>query len=213
MMNTVSILDYGCGNILSLKRAINELGFNVKLCRDEKDLKDTNFLILPGVGAFENAMNLLKKNNFIDAIKEYCLIKKKPMLGICLGMQLLLTKSYEMGENQGLNIIEGENIFLKNKLKDKKFKIPHIGWEEIYFSKKKLSKSLMLKEFEQKSFYYVHSYIASLKNQENLIAYSVYHDIKIPAIIQFNNIMGFQFHPEKSGINGLKLLKTTLETI
>ncbi len=212
-MKSVSILDYGCGNILSLKRAVMESGLDVKFCDDEKSLKNSNFLILPGVGAFENAMNLLKQRNLINALKEYSTVKKKPILGICLGMQLLLTKSYEMGENQGLDIIKGANILIKSNLKSSKFKIPHIDWEEIYFRKNLLSKDFIFKDLNQKSFYFVHSYMASLENPENLIAYSKYQDVKIPAIIQSDNIIGCQFHPEKSGINGLKLLKSAFRLI
>ena len=212
-MKSVSILDYGCGNILSLKRAVMESGLDVKFCDDEKSLKKSNFLILPGVGAFENAMNLLKQRNLINALIEYSTVKKKPILGICLGMQLLLTKSYEMGENQGLDIIKGANILIKSNLKSSKFKIPHIDWEEIYFRKNLLSKDFIFKDLNQKSFYFVHSYMASLENPENLIAYSKYQDVKIPAIIQSNNIIGCQFHPEKSGINGLKLLKSVFRLI
>ena len=128
-------------------------------------------------------------------------------------MQLLLTKSYEMGENQGLDIIKGANILIKSNLKSSKFKIPHIDWEEIYFQKNLLSKDFIFKDLNQKSFYFVHSYMASLENPENLIAYSKYQDVKIPAIIQSNNIIGCQFHPEKSGINGLKLLKSVFRLI
>ena len=212
-MKSVSILDYGCGNILSLKRAVMESGLDVKFCNDEKNLIESNFLILPGVGAFENAMNLLKQRNLIDALKEYSLIKKKPILGICLGMQLLLTKSFEMGENQGLDIIKGANILIKSNLKNPKFKVPHIDWEEIYFCKNLLSKNLIFKDLDRKSFYFVHSYMASLENHENLVAYSQYHNVKIPAIIQSNNIIGCQFHPEKSGINGLKLLESAFKLI
>ena len=206
-MNCVNILDYGCGNILSLKRALIELGFDVKFCNDEKTLIKSNFLILPGVGAFENAMNLLKKRNLVDALKEHCLIKKKPILGICLGMQLLLTKSYEMGEHLGLDLIKGKNVLIKTDIRNIKFKVPHIDWEEVRLYNNTLSKNSILKNLNGKSFYFVHSYMASLENLDNLIALCQYHDVKIPAIIQSDNIIGCQFHPEKSGINGLNLLK------
>lgn len=212
-MNSVNILDYGCGNILSLKRALIELGFDVKFCNDEKTLDETNFLILPGVGAFENAMNLLKKKNLIDALREYCLIKKKPILGICLGMQLLLSKSYEMGEHSGLDIIKGKNILIKTDIKNIKFKIPHIDWEEVRLCNNTPSKNSILDSLDGKSFYFVHSYMASLENLDNIIARCQYHDVKIPAIIQSNNIVGCQFHPEKSGINGLKLLKNAFRIL
>ena len=103
-----------------------------------------------------------------------------------------------------MDIIKGANILIKSNLKSSKFKIPHIDWEEIYFQKNLLSKDFIFNDLNKKSFYFVHSYMASLENPENLIAYSKYQDVKIPAIIQSNNIIGCQFHPEKSVINGLK---------
>ena len=210
-MVNVSILNYGCGNILSLRRALIKLDFNVGFCNEPKDLLNSEFLILPGVGAFENAMKLLEKKNLIQSIKEYCLVKKKPILGICLGMQLLLTESYEMGLHKGLNIIEGKNILIKSNDKKNKLRIPHIDWEEIIFEKNCTKKEQNLKKFNKKSFYFVHSYMANLKNNDHLIASCQLNELKIPAIIKSNNIIGCQFHPEKSGVYGLMLLKEIIQ--
>ena len=114
-MKKISIVDYGCGNILSLKRGIEQIGFSSEITKEKKKILNSDFLILPGVGAFQNAMSLLKNYDLIDTLKEYVQYKKKPIFGICLGMQVFLTKSYEMGEHNGLNFIEGEVVELKKK--------------------------------------------------------------------------------------------------
>ena len=135
-MKKVTIVDYGCGNILSLRRGIQEIGYSSEITNDNKKILNSDFLILPGVGAFENAMNLLNQNNLIDTLKEYVQHKKKTIFGICLGMQIFLTKSYEMGEHKGLNFIEGEVIEIKKKSKINNLKIPHISWNEISLNEK-----------------------------------------------------------------------------
>jgi imidazole glycerol-phosphate synthase subunit HisH len=212
-MINISILNYGCGNILSLRRALIELDFNVNFCNEPKDLINSEFLILPGVGAFENAMKLLEEKNLTQSIKEYCLIKKKPILGICLGMQLLLTESHEMGLHKGLNIIGGKNILIKSNDKKNKLRVPHIDWEEIVFEKNFIKKEQNFEKFNKKSFYFVHSYIASLEKTEHLVASCQLNELKVPSIIKSDNIIGCQFHPEKSGVYGLMLLKEIIQKI
>mgnify|MGYP001477752066 CR=1 FL=1 len=206
-MKKISVLNYGCGNLLSIGRSIKEVGYDVKIIENQEEIEKAEFLVLPGVGAFKNAMDLLKNKNLTESVKNYALIKKKPILGICLGMQLLLTKSFEMGEHLGLDLIKGKNVLIKTDIRNIKFKVPHIDWEEVRLYNNTLSKNSILKNLNGKSFYFVHSYMASLENLDNLIALCQYHDVKIPAIIQSDNIIGCQFHPEKSGINGLNLLK------
>ena len=134
-MKTISILNYGCGNLLSIKRAIEEVGYNSKIISEKGEIEKANFIILPGVGAFENAMNLLKQKNYIEPLKQYVLKEKKPILGICLGMQLFLTKSFEMGEHDGLDFISGEVISLNKLSKNKEIKVPQINWNKIKFAK------------------------------------------------------------------------------
>ena len=112
-MKKITIVDYGCGNLLSIKRAVEHIGYTSIVTNDRKKILDSDFLILPGVGAFQNAMKLLKENNLIDTLNDYALNKKKKILGICLGMQLLMTKSFEMGVHQGLNFIKGEVVQIK----------------------------------------------------------------------------------------------------
>ena len=209
-MKKITIVDYGCGNILSLRRGIQEIGYSSEITNDNKKILNSDFLILPGVGAFENAMNLLNQNNLIDTLKEYVQHKKKTIFGICLGMQILLTKSYEMGEHKGLNFIEGEVIEIKKKSKINNLKIPHISWNEISLNEKAKDKKKINKEILNKNYYFVHSYLALTKKEEDTLAYCEYFDVKVPAVLNHENIIGCQFHPEKSGKSGLKFLKNVI---
>ncbi len=208
----ITIINYGCGNILSLKRALQEIGFVSNVSNNEKKILESDFLILPGVGSFSKAMNLLHEHNLINTLREYVIQRKKTILGICLGMQIFLTKSYEMGEHEGLNFIDGKVISLKKFTKKKMIKSPHTSWNELYFNKK-VKFELLDSNLLKKDFYFVHSYLAITKEKKNTYAFSKYHDVQIPAIIGKNNIIGCQFHPEKSGINGLNFLKNTLNLI
>lgn len=201
-MKIVSIVDYGCGNILSIKRAVEYVGFKAELTSSpEKILKSTS-LILPGVGAFGNAINLLKKKKLINVIKQFALNDKKPIMGICLGMQLLLSKSFEFGEHEGLDLIAGE--VKKLSFKDKNKKIPHIGWKNILFKEKN---NTFGSDFHKKEFYFVHSFEVKTKDPNNTIATCEYYEKKIASIINHKNIIGCQFHPEKSRGSGLDFLK------
>ena len=199
-MKKIIIIDYGCGNIVSLQRAIKKIGFESTLSNKQEEISDASHLILPGVGAFGNAMKLLKKFNLDQAIIKHA-SKNKPLLGICLGMQLLLSKSYEFGEHKGLDLIKGNVEKLTSQTKNQ-IKIPHIGWSAINFNK--LNENY--KNFDKKTFYFVHSYIANTADPNDTIAFSKISNIKIPAVINHKNITGFQFHPEKSRETGLKLI-------
>lgn len=200
-MKKITIIDYGCGNLLSIKRAIEKVGFKASVSRNLSELKESTHLILPGVGAFGNAINSLDKLNLIEIIKDHSL-KKKPLLGICLGMQLLLSSSYEFGFFKGLDIIEGTVEKITSSKKNK-IKIPHIGWNTLIFKNKKNNLNIDKKS----SFYFIHSYLANVKKKSSIIAYADFENIKIPAIIQENKVLGVQFHPEKSSFCGLKLLR------
>jgi len=206
----ITIVDYGCGNILSLKRGIQEIGYSSDISNDSKKILSSDFLILPGVGAFKYAMNLLKKNNLIETLNEYVIHKKKRIFGICLGMQVFLTKSYEMGQHKGLNFIEGEVVMIKHHSKINSLKVPHISWNEIILNKKTKNKKNFNQSILNKSYYFVHSYLAVTKKQEDTLAYCKYFDVNVPAILNHENIIGCQFHPEKSGKNGLEFLKNVI---
>ena len=211
-MKRIIIVDYGVGNILSISRAIQEVGYKSEFTKEKSKILNSDLLILPGVGAFANAMKLLKDNNLIETLNEYVKIKKKPLLGICLGMQMLLSKSFEKGEHKGLDFIPGEVIEIKSKSKKKDIKIPHIRWNEILINNE-LNNNLLSKELIKKSFYFIHSFMSLTKEKEHTTAYCKYYDVDIPAIIRNDNVAGFQFHPEKSGKNRLKLLKNTIDTL
>ena len=210
-MKKITITDYGCGNILNLIRAIKFLGYEAKTTHDEKNIINSSHLILPGVGAFGNAMQKLEKYNLQNVILEYAK-SGKPLFGICLGMQLLFTESYEFGNHKGLNLIEGEVIKISNK-KNKEIKIPHVGWNEIYpvDSKKEWGNNILKNSLIGKSFYFVHSFVCQTKNPNSTIAACNYLGISIPAVVSINNVFGCQFHPEKSADNGLAVLKNFCE--
>tara|TARA_B100000029_G_scaffold516678_1_gene632644 strand:- start:1423 stop:2145 length:723 start_codon:yes stop_codon:yes gene_type:complete len=210
-MKKITIVDYGCGNILSLRRGLQEVGHSSEITNNNKKILNSDFLILPGVGAFKNAMSLLKKNNLIDTLKEYAQHKKKIIFGICLGMQLFLTKSHEMGEHEGLNFIEGEVVQIGKHSKIHNLKIPHISWNEIFLNDKAKNTKKINKEILEKNYYFIHSYLALTKKKEDTFAYCKYFDVKIPAILNYENILGCQFHPEKSGKNGLQFLKNVID--
>lgn len=196
------IIDYGLGNLESVFQAFENLGIETKISNDPKEISNASSLILPGVGAFRDAINALKETNLIPLINSH--IKSgKFLMGICLGMQLLYEKSYENGEYEGLGLIEGSIEKLNTNLK-----IPHMGWNSLKFKKD----DEILKYINEDAYvYFVHSYYANSSNEE-LIAYSNYGQV-VPGIVRKNNIYGIQFHPEKSSDVGLNILKAYGEMI
>ena len=207
----IAIIDYGCGNILNLARAVKFLGYDVVITRDNKKIINSSHIILPGVGAFGNAIKHLEKYNLHKTILEYAKLDK-PLLGICVGMQILFTVSYELGVHKGLGLLEGEVIKISNK-KNKEIKIPHIGWNELYPNndKKGWKNKILNNSLIGKSFYFIHSFVCLTKNPNSTIAVCNYSGISIPAIVSVGNIFGTQFHPEKSADNGLTILKNFCE--
>ena len=203
----ITIIDYGCGNILNLARAIKFLGHDADITHDKNKIINSSHVILPGVGAFGNAMKQIEKYNLRNTISEYAR-SNKPLLGICLGMQILLTVSYEFGVHKGLGLIEGKVIKISNE-KNKEIKIPHMGWNEIYpnNNKKEWKNKILKSSSIGKSFYFVHSFVCITKDYDSTIAVCNYSDISIPAVIATGNVFGCQFHPEKSADDGLAVLK------
>jgi len=198
----IALIDYGSGNLQSAYKAL-ELVSNCKnkifITSNSKDLLKADKIILPGVGAFADCIKGLKSiSGMIDVLNEVVLEKKKPFLGICIGMQLLATKGKEKGDHDGLGWIKGKVIKIK---KSKKIKIPHMGWNTV----KVISKHPILKRKKFES-YFVHSYNFICKNKKNIIATCDYQQ-KITAIVGKENIIGTQFHPEKSQKIGLEILK------
>ena len=208
----ITIIDYGCGNILNLARAIKFIGYEVDITHDKNKIINSSYVILPGVGAFGNAMKQIEKYNLHNTILEYAK-SNKPLLGICLGMQILLTVSYEFGVHKGLGLIEGKVIKISNE-KNKEIKIPHMGWNEIYpnNNKKEWKNKILKSSSIGKSFYFVHSFVCITKDYDSTIAVCNYSDISIPAVVVTGNVFGCQFHPEKSADNGLAVLKNFCET-
>lgn len=204
----IVIIDYGMGNLKSVKNAFDFLGLESKISSDLKDIQNADALILPGVGAFPDAMDTIEKLSLDKIIKEE-VSKNKPLLGICLGMQLLFEKGFEGIERKGLGLLKGNIVKMKDD-KENNIKIPHIGWNNLIYNKED---DLFNAIEEGKFVYYVHSYFAQNYNGDDLVAYSEYGENKIPGVVRCNNVMGAQFHPEKSGTVGLAILKNFGELI
>lgn len=193
----IAIIDYGAGNIFSVKNALDYLKMENKLTSDKQDIISADALILPGVGAFPSAMQMLESSGLINIIKEQAL--KKPFLGICLGMQLLFEKGYEFEECDGLGLIKGS----VEKMIEPQLVIPHMGWNKLEIQ----HENPLLSGLDKESYvYFVHSYKA-VCSDENISAYSTYGG-KVPALVtDGKTVFGAQFHPEKSGDTGLRILK------
>lgn len=204
----IVIIDYGMGNLSSVKNALNFLELENKISSDEEEIRNANGLILPGVGAFPDAMETIERLSLDKIIKEE-VANNKPLLGICLGMQLLFENGFEGLERKGLGLLKGSIVKMKND-KENNIKIPHIGWNNLIYNKKdELFNSIE----EGKFVYYVHSYFAQGYDDDDLVAYSEYGENKIPGVVRCKNVMGAQFHPEKSGTVGLAILKNFGELI
>ena len=209
-MQTVAIVDYKSGNLLSIKRALEKFDAKVKITSNYNEILNSDKIVLPGVGAFGNAINKLKSIKFTELILEPK-FKKIPLLGICLGMQLLFENSKEFGLHNGLGLMKGEVKLLPNYDKNF-FKVPNIGWHKLSFNQKSKDRLNLFENLDQKSkFYFVHSYCVYPKDPSIIKANYYFDKNSIPAIASSGNIVGFQFHPEKSGVNGLKLIQRFLK--
>ncbi|MDP2559856.1 imidazole glycerol phosphate synthase subunit HisH [Psychrobium sp. 1_MG-2023] len=205
---TVTIIDYGLGNIKSVQQAFEHIGAQVNLSSCPEEIKSAQYLVLPGVGAFKQGMSALIQLELIPAIKEYAQ-SGKPLMGICLGMQMLLDKSFEHGEHEGLGLISGTVKAIDRHSPNGELirKIPHIGWNAISPASK-WQKSILAPIEQGSFFYFVHSFRAEVANTEHLLATCEYEGLTIPAAIKHNNVIGLQFHPEKSAVDGLAILNT-----
>lgn len=198
----LAIVDYGVGNLFSLKSSLNSIGAEAKLVSTAEELKTAERIILPGVGAFGDAAKKLRETGLFEAIKCEA-AAGKPIMGICLGMQLLLEKSFEFGEHEGLGLIKGE-VRPIDEVIPNSLKIPHIGWNELKFKEHPLFKNLHGGE----CVYFVHSFYGA--NCPSVIATTDY-GAELTAAVARDNVMGCQFHPEKSGPVGLEILKSFCE--
>lgn len=193
----ISIIDYGAGNIFSVKNALDYLGLENRLTKDKTEIENADAIILPGVGAFPSAMKMLDSTGLVETLKEQA--KKKPFLGICLGMQMLFEKGYEFEEADGLGLIKGK----VDKIVAPGMIIPHMGWNKLEF----LNDCSLLEGLTDDEYvYFVHSYQAYCDDSA-ISAYCEYSS-KVPALVYDGaNVYGAQFHPEKSGKTGLQILK------
>jgi len=200
----IAIIDYGVGNLFSLSSSFKAIGQETVITSDKSILKKADKIVLPGVGAFKDAIDKLSENNLDEFVKEIA-AKGKPLLGICLGMQMLFEKSYEYGEHKGLGILKGEIVPMEGIIA-KDLKIPHIGWNSLDIKKE----NRILRNIKAGDFvYFVHSYFAT-NCDESLVATTNYGK-DLTAVVEYNNVFGCQFHPEKSGTVGLNILKAFSE--
>ena len=194
-MTEVALIDYGAGNIRSVTKALQNMGLRVSITNEACKIRTADALILPGVGAFREAMKNLSpiKNEILDKVST-----GTPLLGICLGLQLIFTRSYEFGVTDGLNLVAGEVVKLPRAVK-----LPHIGWNRIKIVN---SNSLLDGVPDNAYMYFVHSYVVSPNQPQRVLATTSY-GVSFPSVIAADNIVATQFHPEKSSSNGLKIIE------
>jgi len=201
----IALIDYGMGNIKSVSKALETTGIDVKITQSPEDIRNAKAIVLPGVGAFRDCMKNLSKLELISVIKEQ-ILKGKPYLGICLGMQILFTESEEFGLCKGLDIFKGKVVRFQLSLG---YKIPHMGWNTVKFHKK----SRLLEEIKDNSyFYFVHSYYVSPEDSK-VVAGVTDYGVEFTSMIIHENIFATQFHPEKSQKTGLTLLRNFIKII
>ena len=201
----IVVVDYGMGNLRSVSKALEHAGTKVKVSDRPEDLKEAKGIVLPGVGAFRDAVRNLKERGLWEGIIEE-VNRGKPFLGICLGLQLLFERSYEFGETEGFGFVKGEVV--KFEL-PKEFKIPHMGWNQVY---KKKESSLLTGIKEGEFFYFVHSYFVKPEEKSSVLTTTDY-GIEFTSAVERENVFGVQFHPEKSQRAGLKLLENFIRVV
>lgn len=207
MTKSISIIDYGVGNLLSVARGFIHFGGDVKLVANTKDILEAEKLVLPGVGAYPYAFTELCSRGLVEPLKKF-VASGRPLLGICLGMQLLFDGSDEFGSNEGLSLIPG---WVKRLPVLPHAKLPNIGWAPVLHVKENFCSSATHNHNINPYFYFVHSYHAKPENSEHCVSVSNYEDISFCAVTQRDNVVGCQFHPEKSGNDGLLVLQRFLE--
>ncbi len=196
----IAIIDYGLGNLRSVGNALESIKVDYKITRDPEDIRQSEKIILPGVGAFGKGMENLRNMGLVEVLTEQVLRQGKPFLGICLGMQLICKKSFELGEFEGLGWVDAEVLPLENYVTD--LCIPHVGWNDIYIQ----ADCPIFKGGRQpQTMYFVHSFFVSPR--ENVMAAECEYGIKFCAALQKDNIFATQFHPEKSQQEGIDILE------
>ena len=197
----IAIVDYGVGNLFSLTSSLRYLGLEAEVTGDADKLRAAERIILPGVGAFGDARQKLEDTGLVPVLLEEA--EKKPFLGICLGMQLLFDRSLEYGDHSGMGLIPGRVIDLRGALEDKRLKVPHMGWNSLQVKRD----DPIFRYFRDGEYvYYVHSFFAA-DCVESTLGTSDYGNVSVTGVVRRGNVWGTQFHPEKSGDAGLRLLK------
>jgi len=210
----VSIVDYGISNLFSVKRACEYAGIDCVVTSDNQEIKKSKAVILPGVGAFGDAMKNLKKRKLISPIKDF-ILSGKPFLGICLGMQLLMDESEEFGSHKGLGVVKGNVVrFPKENSGSARIKVPHIGWNRIRFAAAgDFRRSILKGVGDGEYMYFTHSYFVETAKNEHVITTTEYSGVKYCSGLRKDNVFAFQFHPEKSGVRGLGVYKNFAEIV
>ena len=194
----IGIIDYGMGNLRSVENALRHIGAEALISDDPKVLETCGRLILPGVGAFGDCMDNMNKRNLAEPVKAW-IAEGKPLLGICVGMQMLFEESEEKGIHQGLGILKGRIVRMKTDLP-----VPEIGWNRLEVSQ---NHPVFQELSDEPYVYYVHSYCADGYDPDDLIGYSMYGDVRVAGLLAKGNVLASQFHPEKSGEDGLRILR------
>ena len=200
-----AVLDYGVGNLFSLQSSLRVLGLETEVTGQAEKLRAADRIILPGVGAFGDARAKLDETGLVPVLLEEA--ERKPLLGICLGMQLLFDRSFEYGEHPGLGLIPGDVAELREEPEDKTLKIPHMGWNSL----ETVKEDPLFRYFQNGEYvYYVHSFYAR-NCRESTLGVSQYGNLAVTGVVRRGNVWGTQFHPEKSGDAGLRLLRAFAE--
>jgi len=205
----VTIIDYGVSNILSISRAFEFCGARVHITDKAQEVQRADYLVLPGVGAFAYGMQALAARNLVDAICSFVQLEK-PFLGVCLGLQMMFDRSFELGTSKGLGIVHGDVVVLpSNAPSGERYKLPHIAWGAL--SLVNSNDEVLVRNVAPQSYvYFVHSFCACPEQNEAIRATASFHEYEFAAIIRKNNACGVQFHPEKSGDVGLTIIRNFL---
>ena len=209
----IQIIDYGLGNLFSIEQAFRSVGADVVVSASVDDIASADGIILPGVGAFGNAMEKLRELNIIEPLRE-AVDAGKPLMGICLGMQLLFDESEEFGTHQGLGLLPGKIRRIPDQGElDKRLRVPNVGWNTVSLSDSADDADVMDGIPAESFFYFVHSYFCAPDNDGDSLLETQYGDVRYCCAAQRNNILGVQFHPEKSGPMGLRLYHNWLQSV
>lgn len=205
----IGVIDYGMGNLFSVEQALKRLGCEVLVTADENELDTADALLLPGVGAFPDAMKRLAETK-LDCYLQKVKTENRPLLGICLGMQLLFEESEEVAPTKGLGFFKGSIQRFSGMNEGKAYRVPHMGWNELIVTNRPI---WLQDEAPAKHVYFVHSFYAAEIDEMELVAYADYSGIKVPGIVANGSVTGMQFHPEKSGALGVYLLEQWLKGV